>query len=117
MIFTAMSEAADRGELLLVDGGLCRFHLRRDGVVVIRELLTLPSVRGLGVGRGLVGAVMTRHPGSLVRAVCPASYRSNGFWAHMGFAAVDRDELRVVWERRATSFTAPTATPSSPASP
>jgi hypothetical protein len=42
VIFAALNEAAERGELLLTVGGLCRFHLRRDGVVVIRELLVVP---------------------------------------------------------------------------
>lgn len=36
-----MSEAADKGELILVDGGMCRYHRRRDGVVVVREILVL----------------------------------------------------------------------------
>lgn len=31
MIFVALSEAAQKGKLLLVDGGMLRFHLRRDG--------------------------------------------------------------------------------------
>ena len=85
MIFVALSEAADRGELLLVDGGMCRFHRRRDGVVVIRELLVLAKARRTGVGSLLVRRVKQRHPGAEIEAKCPAAYPSNGFWARVGF--------------------------------
>ncbi len=37
MIFEALYESAKRGELLLVEGGMCRWHLRRDGVLVIHR--------------------------------------------------------------------------------
>jgi hypothetical protein len=30
MIFEALHDAAKRGELLLVSGGFCHWHLRRD---------------------------------------------------------------------------------------
>lgn len=53
MIFAALKEAAERGELLLVEGGLCRWHRRRDGIVVIREIIVLPPHRRKGVGRAL----------------------------------------------------------------
>ena len=68
MIFAAMSEAADRGELILVPDGMCRWHLRRDGVVVIREILVLPFRRGAGVGRRMVDLVGWKNPGRTIRA-------------------------------------------------
>lgn len=85
MIFAVLSEAADKGELLLVTDGLCRFHLRRDGIVVIRELLVLPFRRGTGVGRRLVGLVRAQYQNYPILAKCPAEYESNGFWRHLGF--------------------------------
>lgn len=36
MIFAALLESSDRNELVLVDGGLCRWHKRKDESVVIR---------------------------------------------------------------------------------
>lgn len=101
MVFVALAEAAERGELLLAEGGMCRFHLRRDGAVTVRELLVLPAARGRGVGRALVEAVLARHPGATVRARCPADYPSNGFWRRMGFALASETGGVNVWERLA----------------
>lgn len=117
VIYAALIEASDAGELLLKDGGMCRWHRRRDGAVVIRELIVLPQRRGQGIGRELVEAVVALNPSAaLVRAVCPVSYPANGFWAHLGFSVVERSIIRNVWELSISS-TAPTATESSPASP
>lgn len=113
MIFVALSEASERGELLLVDGGVCRFHLRRDGVVVIRELLVLPASRRKGVGRAMVNRVRELHPTAVLRAVCPGEYEANEFWRAMGFGIVAYKPpggRMVVWELNPNSCTAPTAT-------
>jgi GNAT superfamily N-acetyltransferase len=99
VIFAALSEAAERDELLLVDGGLCRYHLRRDGVVTIRELLVLPSRRREGLGRTLIHEVARRHPGALLRASCPHGSTANGYWWHMGFTLVAKGKINR-WERR-----------------
>ena len=97
MIFVALNEAADRGELLLVDGGLCRFHKRRDGVVVIHEILVLPARRKDGIGRSLVDAVRDRFPTAILRALCPKEYDSNRFWERLGFVHVSTTERANVW--------------------
>ncbi len=91
MIFAALSEAADRGELLLVDGGLCRFHLRRDGVLVIREVIVLVDRRRQGIGSKLVHRACKTHSG-MVMAKCPTDYESNKFWRALGFVLVSEDK-------------------------
>jgi GNAT superfamily N-acetyltransferase len=106
VIFAALSEAADRGELLLVDCGLCRFHRRRDGVVVVREILVTPPARRCGVGRRMVAEVQRRHPGATLLARCPVADArgtvapGNVFWAHLGFALARVEGRLNVWERR-----------------
>lgn len=97
MIFQALSEAADRGELLLVQDGLCRWHRRRDGVVVIRELIVLPFRRRSGVGRRLVGWLRARHPEAPLVARCPLAYESNAFWQALGFALIETVEGINLW--------------------
>ena len=98
MIFVTLSEAADRGELLLAQDALCRWHRRRDGVVVIRELLVLPFARRAGLGRQMVRDVIARADGSPVRARCPASYEANGFWAKVGFRLMSQTDGVNLWE-------------------
>ena len=103
MIFVALSEAADANELLLVDGGLCRFHKRRDGAVTIRELLVLPSHRRKGIGRRLVIEVCNRNPRAVIQATCPGEYEANKFWEAMGFAIAaykQPDGRMVLWQYR-----------------
>ena len=100
MIFSALSEAADRGELLLVEGGLCRFHRRRDGVVKIRELVVLPDWRRLGIGRALVDRVAALNPGRLLAAGCPVGYEANAFWPRVGFVLSETIGEVNWWHRR-----------------
>jgi len=87
MIFAALREAADRNELILVENGLCRFHLRRGGDLVIREVIVLPSARRQGIGSKIVHWVCKTHRG-IVIAKCPKEYESNSFWAALGFCLV-----------------------------
>lgn len=100
MIFPAMMEAADRGELILARDGLLRWHLRKDGVVVIRELIVLPFRRGTGVGRALLAELAAKAPGRILRARCRADYESNRFWAKTGFRLVSSEKVFNLWERR-----------------
>lgn len=97
MIFVALNEAAERGELILVQDGLCRWHKRRDGVVVIREIIVLPFRRGTGVGRRLVREVCERNPGSRIVAKCPTIYVANAFWRAMGFRLIDEVDGVSIW--------------------
>jgi GNAT superfamily N-acetyltransferase len=87
VIFEALSEACERGELVLEDGALCRFHLRRDGTLTVRELLVLPRRRGEGRARRLVEhlRIRQRHAARRMVAKCPADLPANGFWEHLGF--------------------------------
>lgn len=94
MIYQALVEAADRGTLLLVEGGVCRYYVRRDGVAVIREILVLPSHRKRGVGRAMLAEVRVRHPRATLRARCPASNATaRFFYQKLGFRIVATAKL------------------------
>ena len=97
MIFAALLEAAERRELILIDDGLCRWHLRKDGIVVIREILVSPWMWGHGIGRRMVDDVRAMNPGATIVAKCPVGYEANVFWRTIGFVEVGRTDKVIEW--------------------
>ncbi|HEY3281377.1 MAG TPA: GNAT family N-acetyltransferase [Armatimonadota bacterium] len=90
MIFEALSEAADRGELLLVDGGICHYHLRRDGQITIREILVLPERRHQGIGTAMLEH-LRQVPGAVcIRAWMPSDLPARRWYEEHGFVEKDR---------------------------
>jgi len=81
MIFETLHESAQRGELLLVDGGFCHWHLRRDGQLTIREII---STRPGAGGQMLTTLKCT--PGAMsLFAKCPTDLPANKWYARKGF--------------------------------
>jgi len=85
VIFETLNESADRGELLLVDGGLCHWHLRRDRQLTIREILVLPERRGQGIGVAMLERLKSTPGASSVFAKCPVDLAANEWYRAMGF--------------------------------
>ena len=81
MIFETLNESAERGELLLVDGGFCHWHLRRDGQLTIREIIsTRPGAGSLMLNR------LRWKPGvKSLFAKCPADLPANEWYSRVGF--------------------------------
>lgn len=117
MILVALLEAAERGELILMQDGMCRWHLRRDGIVVIREILVSPCRQGQGIGRKMVELVKAKNPGAVLVAKCPLDYEANIFWKLLGFTEVGRTEKLIEWHLVPSSSGAPTVTPGIPRPP
>lgn len=80
MIFETLYESSQRGELLLIDGGFCHWHLRRDGQLTIREIISTRN----GAGREMLAILKKINPVSIF-AKCPVDLPSNGWYARMGF--------------------------------
>lgn len=81
MIFEALHEAATRGELLLIDGGFCHWHLRRDGVLTIREIISTRP----GAGRNML-ATLRQTPGAIaIVAKCPVDLPANEWYQKRSF--------------------------------
>jgi hypothetical protein len=81
MIFEPLYESAQRGELLLVDGGFCHWHLRRDGQLTIREIISTQT----GAGSRML-ATLRQTPGATsILAKCPADLAANDWYARRGF--------------------------------
>lgn len=80
MIFDALYESAQRGELLLIDGGFCHFHMRKDGQLTIREIISIKP----GAGTTML-LILKQLPCISIFAKCPTNLSSNSWYAKKGF--------------------------------
>lgn len=81
MIFETLHESSKRGELLLVDGGLCHWHLRRDGQLTIREIISQKS----GQGSLMLNILKCKHGATSIFAKCPVDLPANEWYRRKGF--------------------------------
>ena len=90
MIFETLHDGAQRGELLLIDGGFCHWHLRRDGQLTIREIISTRR----GAGSEML-AVLKTVPGAVsLFAKCPADLPANGWYVRRGFVCEGEETTR-----------------------
>jgi len=94
VIFEPLMESAKRGELILVDGGFCHWHLRRDGQVTIREIIVLPEQRGHGIGTAMLEQLKRTPGASSIFAKCPADLPANAWYAARGFKNEGTEKTR-----------------------
>lgn len=80
MIFETLYESVKRGELLLIDGGFCHWHLRRDGQLTIREIISTKP----GSGSAML-AELKRQPATSIFAKCPVDLPANDWYLRRGF--------------------------------
>jgi len=85
MIFESLMESAERRELILVDGGLCHFHLRRDGQLTIREIIVLPERQGQGIGTAILEQLKFTPNAVSIFAKCPFDLDANDWYHALGF--------------------------------
>ena len=85
MIFETLHESAQRGELLLVDGGLCHYHKRRDGQLTIREIIILPEKQRKGIGSALLRQLQQICGVLNIFAKCPVDLPANEWYKAKGF--------------------------------
>jgi hypothetical protein len=86
VIFETLNESNERGELMLVDGGMCHWHLRRDGQLTIREIIVEKYQQRTGIGTWMIQQLAENvlNANSLF-AKCPADLPANSWYEHMGF--------------------------------
>lgn len=81
MCFEQLHESSKRGELLLIAGGMCHFHLRKDGQLTIREIIS----RRPGAGAEMLAALRQVAGAQFILAKCPVDLSSNQWYAKRGF--------------------------------
>lgn len=88
MIFDALYESARRGELLLIDGGICHWHLRRDGQLTIREIIATRR----GAGSEMLERLRAVPGWTSILAKCPTDLEANEWYARRGFVLERAEE-------------------------
>jgi N-acetylglutamate synthase-like GNAT family acetyltransferase len=106
----AIKKGIEEGEVIVVEGssvvGFTRYHLRRDGVLVIYEIAVRPDRSGEGMGRCMIEELERRCADLgawAIRLKCPVDLDANGFYAAMEFSriGVERGKRRslAIWEK------------------
>jgi len=81
MIFEILYESAKRGELMLIDGGFCHWHLRRDGQITIREIISIRR----GAGKEMLNRLLKIPNAKSLFAKCPSDLLANEWYKNNGF--------------------------------
>jgi len=81
MVFETLNESAKRGELMLIDGGLCHWHLRRDRQLTIREIISTRR----GAGSEMLARLKLEGGAGSIFAKCPSDLEANGWYERRGF--------------------------------
>jgi hypothetical protein len=97
-MFEQLYDSLKKGELILLDGGFCRFHLRRDGQLTIHEIISTKP----GVGQAILALLQARGAARIV-AKCPQDLESNAWYERRGFRKVKEEttpsgRILNVWE-------------------
>ncbi|EIM65474.1 hypothetical protein DespoDRAFT_03739 [Desulfobacter postgatei 2ac9] len=81
-------KARDNGELILIDGGMCVFHLRRDRQLTITEIVSTRK----GAGSEMLDKLKKVEGAHSIFAKCPAGWKSNKFYEKQGFELEKTEE-------------------------
>lgn len=90
MCFEQLHDSQQRGELLLIDGGMCHWHLRRDGQLTIREILSIKA----GAGSAMLDALKQVDGAHRIVAKCPADLAANQWYARRGFTRTATEQSK-----------------------
>lgn len=90
MIFETLFESSQRHELLLVDGGMCHWHLRRDGQVTIREIISIRK----GAGGQMLSTLARVAGAKSLFAKCPIELESNRWYKRRGFVLEGQESTK-----------------------
>jgi hypothetical protein len=96
VIFETLHESAKRGELMLVDGGFCHWHLRRDGQLTIREIISTRP----GAGVEMLERLKRVSGAVCIFAKCPRDLVANVWYQNRGFEDVGKEVTKTGRELR-----------------
>jgi GNAT superfamily N-acetyltransferase len=85
MIFEILNKSAQDGNLILVDGGLCHWYLRRDKQITIREIIVLPEYQRQGIGTAILEQLKSVPEAKSIFAKCPVELPASEWYKNRGF--------------------------------
>lgn len=85
MLFEQLFSAEKNGELILVEGGILDYHLRKDGQATIHIIISQKK----GAGKKMLNMLIEKANPIMVVAKCPDDLDSNGWYAKMGFKKIE----------------------------
>jgi ribosomal protein S18 acetylase RimI-like enzyme len=86
MIFETLMDGMKKEEVLFVNGGMCHWHLRKDGQITIYEIMVMPGFRGQGIGTSMIDRLKAINGATSIFVKCPADLPANGWYYHYGFS-------------------------------
>jgi hypothetical protein len=103
VIFEPLYESANKGELILVNGGICHWHLRRDGDITLREIIVLPKKRNQGIGSKMLNILLRVKSVKNIIARCPRELKANEWYKKKKFILIGQQKTRTgkvvnVWQ-------------------
>lgn len=100
MCFNITFDAYKKGEVIMIEGGFCRFHLRRDGQLTIHEIFSNKP----GSGKKLLSILMEKDFKFII-AKCPSYLESNKWYEKNGFYLLAQEKtnngMLNVWKKEA----------------
>lgn len=93
MIFETLHESAKRDELMLINNGFCHWHLRRDGQITIREIISTQPGAGKTMLNNLISIGRHKKAHSIF-AKCPADLAANEWYEYRGFVLEGTETTR-----------------------
>lgn len=91
--FTELYDSAKKGELILIDGGICQYHLRRDGQITIHSIISISPGAGSKMFKMLLKEAKQKKAFCLV-AKCPSNLESNKWYKKKGFKKTTTEKLK-----------------------
>lgn len=89
-MFEILYDAWRNSELLLIDGGFCHWHLRKDRQLTIREILSTRK----GAGLEMLERLKMIEGAKSIFAKCPSDLLANDWYAKRGFLFEGTEELK-----------------------
>lgn len=86
MLTSILLQARNSNNLILVDGGICRFTRRGDGSIKILDILSIQK----GAGTRILEQVKNMNPTRII-AHCPLEWESNDWYRNHNFRLIGQE--------------------------